>query len=163
MPKLSPSPAAARCGRPLSMDDDTRDVTAWRNVLLGLWVARRLGLPPSEREAYAWSVHFADFATPGDEDVVAKVLWDLRERDIGLSERQIRNHLREMELRAFLQLSATKPGSSVGGSGRYAAREDRRRRKRVLTNAPQRDTHTVRLRASGKDLVRREQRRPNHA
>jgi len=66
---------AERCGRPLELDADTRRAgfVARRNVLFGLWVARQLDLPRSRQEAYAWSVHFADFEAPGDDDVIGKV------------------------------------------------------------------------------------------
>src|SRR3712207_447025 len=103
--------ARSRCGRPLSLDADSRrgGLTARRNVLFGLWAARRLGLPPDEHEAYAWSVHFADFETPGDDDVIDKVSRDLARRGAAVAERQLRHHLREMELRAYFQLSVPEP------------------------------------------------------
>ena len=119
MTSLSRTTAAARCGRPLSLDEDTcrGGLTARRNVLFGLWAARRLGLPVAEHEAYAWSVHFADFEAPGDADVIAKVSRDLAQRGIGLPARQIRYHLGELELRAFLQLSGAKPRSREREAG----------------------------------------------
>jgi len=135
MTNSSPPAATARCGRPLSIDADARDVTARRNILLGLWAARRLGLPPARREAYAWSLHFADFEAPGDADVVAKVLRDLAGREDGVRERLVRNQLREMEFRAFLQLSVNQPGPRGGRAQKPVARErspvarDRRRRR----------------------------------
>jgi hypothetical protein len=84
-------------------------VKARRNILFGLWAARRLELPPAEHESYAWSVHFADLEEPGDGDLVGKVSRDLAERGAGLSDRRIRHHLHEMELRAYLQLSTREP------------------------------------------------------
>ncbi|MBX9774590.1 MAG: DUF1476 domain-containing protein [Xanthobacteraceae bacterium] len=46
---------------PLVVDCDTREgITARRNVLLGLWSARRLGLNGADAEIYSWSVHLAD-------------------------------------------------------------------------------------------------------
>jgi len=117
---MSPSPAAiARCGRPLSPHGTGRraGLTARRNLLFGLWAARRLGLPPAEREAYAWSVHLADFEEPGDGDVIAKVSRDLAERGAGLPVRRIRYQLGESELRAFLQpaAAARSPRRARGG------------------------------------------------
>jgi hypothetical protein len=101
--------ARFRCGRPLSIDADSRrgGLTARRNVLFGLWAARRLRLPPGEREAYAWSVHFADFEAPGDDDVIAKVADDFAMAGIPASKRQLRHYLREMLLRAYFQLSVS--------------------------------------------------------
>lgn len=118
MTSRSQKSAKACCGRPLSLDEDTRrgGLTARRNVLFGLWAAGRLGLPAGEREAYAWGVHFADIETPGDADVIGKVSRDLAERGIVLPERQMRYHLRELQLRAFMQLSGAKPRSRARGS-----------------------------------------------
>lgn len=91
---------------PIVADCDTREgVTARRNVLLGLWTAGRLGLTGAEAEVYAWSVHLADQGKPGHDDVVAKIMDDLARFGATVSERSIRRQLREMELRAFLQLS----------------------------------------------------------
>ncbi len=91
---------------PLVIEYDTREgVVARRNVLLGLWAAGRLGLTGADAEAYAWSVHFADHGEAGHDDVVAKVAADLAASGAQICERSIRRHLREMELRAFLQLS----------------------------------------------------------
>jgi hypothetical protein len=101
---------AERCGRPLELDEDSRrgGLAARRNVLFGLWAARLLGLPRSRHEAYAWSVHFADFEAPGDEDVIGKVARDLAAAGRAMPDRQLRHHLREMELRAYFQLSVPK-------------------------------------------------------
>jgi len=96
-----------RCGRPLSLDADTRgDIASRRNVLFGLWAGQQLGLPPHEREPYAWSVHFADFDEPSDEDVIAKVKSDFAKAGVAIPERIVRHQLREMALKAYLQLSA---------------------------------------------------------
>ncbi len=98
----------ARCGTPLCIDEDTRDnVVARRNILFGLWAARAMDLPTAEQEAYAWSVHFADYAEPGHDDVVAKVLADLRAHEITITERRLRQQLHEMHLRALMQTGAT--------------------------------------------------------
>jgi hypothetical protein len=91
---------------PAAIDCDTREgVIARRNVLIGLWAARRLGLSGDEAEAYAWSVHLADRSKPGHDDVVAKIATDLARAQTKVCERSIRRYLREMELRAFFQLS----------------------------------------------------------
>lgn len=91
---------------PEVLDVESRDsLVARRNVLLGLWAARHLGLLDSEVEAYAWSVHLADFEGPGHDDVVKKIVRDFSAHGKNIREQVIRNQLREMELRAFLQLS----------------------------------------------------------
>jgi hypothetical protein len=45
--------------------------TARRNRLLGLWAAEQMGLKGEEAADYAKAVVRADFAEPGDDDVVA--------------------------------------------------------------------------------------------
>lgn len=90
----------------LLIEQDTREgVIARRNVLLGLWAAARLGLSGAEAEAYAWSVHFADLEEPGHDDVIAKVAADLAAYGASVCERSLRRQLREMQIRAELQLA----------------------------------------------------------
>jgi hypothetical protein len=50
--------------------------TSRRNKLLGLWAAGKLGMTGADAEAYAKAVVLADFETPGDDDVFAKVRKD---------------------------------------------------------------------------------------
>jgi hypothetical protein len=91
---------------PLEVDHDSRDgEIARRNVLFGLWAGRRLGLAGDELELYAWSVHFADRDRPGHDDVIAKVRVDLAARGVPLREQGLRERLREMQLRASLELA----------------------------------------------------------
>jgi len=85
------------------IDDDTRDgEIARRNVLFGLWAGRYAGLKDEALEAYALAVHLADHQSPGHDDVVAKVAADLVSCGKPMSERQLRNRLREMAMRASL-------------------------------------------------------------
>ena len=54
----------------------TFKVTARRNKLFGLWVAEKLGR--DDADAYAKEVVAADFDKPGDDDVIEKVVKDLK-------------------------------------------------------------------------------------
>ncbi|SMF79551.1 hypothetical protein SAMN06265365_13532 [Tistlia consotensis] len=67
-----------------------------RNKLLGLWVAEMLGLKGEEADAYARDVISSDFEEAGDDDVVRKVLGDLKARDIELSEHRLRKKMDEL-------------------------------------------------------------------
>ncbi|MBX3502585.1 MAG: DUF1476 domain-containing protein [Alphaproteobacteria bacterium] len=49
-----------------------------RNRLLGQWIAAQLGKAGPDADAYAKEVVMADFEKPGDDDVLQKVLGDLR-------------------------------------------------------------------------------------
>lgn len=51
-------------------------VTARRNKLFGLWIAEKLGR--EDAESYAKEVVAADFDKPGDDDVIEKVMKDLK-------------------------------------------------------------------------------------
>jgi hypothetical protein len=108
MTQLAPS-----LSKPAAIDwtelDTRTGLTARRNVLFGLWAARRMGLPAEEHEGFAWSVHFADLSEPGHDDVVSHVARALEKAGIAIPERHLRSQLREMELRAALDLDATGP------------------------------------------------------
>ena len=74
-----------------AMDEDTRfRVTARRNRLLGQWAADKMGLSAVEAEAYAKAVVQADFEEAGDEDVIRKLLGDLTNAGVEVTEGDIR-------------------------------------------------------------------------
>jgi hypothetical protein len=81
-------------------------VTARRNRLFGLWAAGRLDIAAGEQaEAYARTVVEADFARPGDGDVIEKVQKDLAAKGIEMSEAQLRTELTRLADEAKRQLS----------------------------------------------------------
>ncbi|MDA0230033.1 MAG: DUF1476 domain-containing protein [Proteobacteria bacterium] len=53
-------------------------VTARRNKLLGLWAADLMKIEGADADAYAKQVVISDFDEPGDDDVLRKVLGDLK-------------------------------------------------------------------------------------
>ena len=67
-------------------------VNARRNKLLGLWAAEQMGITGAAADAYAKDVVQADFESPGDADVIAKVLKDLQAKGKSMSEAQLRKH-----------------------------------------------------------------------
>jgi hypothetical protein len=71
----------------------TFKVTARRNKLLGLWAAELLGLQGDAAEAYAKEVVMSDLEEAGEEDVFRKVRGDFDARNIGQSDRQIRDQM----------------------------------------------------------------------
>lgn len=77
---------------------------ARRNKLLGLWVAEKLGLSGDKAEEYAKSVVIADLEEAGDQDVIAKVLADLKAAGIEQSEHQIRRTMDELMALAIEQI-----------------------------------------------------------
>ncbi|GAB3459032.1 DUF1476 domain-containing protein [Insolitispirillum peregrinum] len=59
---------------------------ARRNKLLGLWAAETMGLAGGGAEAYARQVVAADLEEPGDNDVIRKILKDLADHDVEMTE-----------------------------------------------------------------------------
>ena len=67
--------------------------TARRNKLLGLWAADLMGIDGDAAEAYGREVVQSDFDEPGDDDVLRKVLGDLRAKGIDQSDHQVRKQM----------------------------------------------------------------------
>src|ERR1700694_716988 len=77
---------------------------ARRNKLLGLWAADLLGKTGADAAAYAKEVVLADFAEPGDDDVLHKVANDLAAK--GVSEQQVRGKMTELLAQAVAQIQS---------------------------------------------------------
>mgnify|MGYP001114355726 CR=1 FL=1 len=71
-------------------------VNARRNRLLGLWAAERMGLSGAAADDYAKTVVQADFERPGDSDVVEKVLKDLNDKGVSVTEVQVRKEMERL-------------------------------------------------------------------
>ena len=81
-------------------------VIARRNKLLGLWAADKLGIIGDAAEAYAKEVVVADFEEPGDDDVLRKVMGDLENKGVEMTEHALRhemNKLFEQAKREFVE------------------------------------------------------------
>mgnify|MGYP001315783990 CR=1 FL=1 len=68
-------------------------VTARRNKLLGYWLAEKAGLGEAEAEEYARQVVRSDLDEPGEEDVVRKVMSDIDEKGLGITEDLLRQEM----------------------------------------------------------------------
>lgn len=86
--------------------ETTFKVEARRNKLLGLWLAKKLGLPETEHEAYAKDVVLADLKEPGVEDIMRKVTKDVSDRAADLPESDIRQKLTDLHATAYEQITA---------------------------------------------------------
>jgi hypothetical protein len=69
---------------------------ARRNKLLGLWAAELLGLTGDDARVYAAEVVAADFAEPGDEDVLKKVSKDLTAKGLNVPDAMIRQKMTQL-------------------------------------------------------------------
>lgn len=100
--------AAAPTAAPWCPERDTSDnVLARRNLLLGLWAGRRLGLSGASLTAYAREVHLADFERPGEGDVIEKVARDLAGAGACMPEPQVAARLAAYHREALRQLHVT--------------------------------------------------------
>lgn len=69
---------------------------ARRNKLLGIWAAELMSLAGEEARAYAADVVAADFAEPGDEDVLKKVAADLKAKGLNVPDGVIRQKMTQL-------------------------------------------------------------------
>ncbi|MCD6075314.1 MAG: hypothetical protein K0Q70_2197 [Rhodospirillales bacterium] len=89
------------------LDQDLQfKVSSRRNKLLGLWLGEQFGLGGDKLAEYASSVVIADLAKPGDDDVVGKVMADIKEHNVSISEAAVRAKLAELAVTAKDQISA---------------------------------------------------------
>ncbi|MEM6713113.1 MAG: DUF1476 domain-containing protein [Pseudomonadota bacterium] len=88
-------------------DEELRfKASARRNKMLGAWAAEKLGVAADEVEAYVKSVVMADFEEPGDEDVYRKVMADFTEKNIDISEHQLRREMTDMMAKAVDEIQS---------------------------------------------------------
>ncbi|HKS20827.1 MAG TPA: DUF1476 domain-containing protein [Bradyrhizobium sp.] len=79
---------------------------ARRNRLLGQWAAEKLGITGDAASAYAKEVVAADFEEAGDGDVLRKVVGDLTNKGIAISEAEVRAKMDELMATAVMQVKA---------------------------------------------------------
>jgi hypothetical protein len=78
---------------------------ARRNMLFGLWVGEKLGMPPDEARIYAREVVTADFGEAGDS-VLGKVIRDLDTSGVFIPEQELRAKMDELLAQAISQVKA---------------------------------------------------------
>ncbi|MEX0692978.1 MAG: DUF1476 domain-containing protein [Rhodospirillales bacterium] len=77
-----------------------------RNKLLGLWLAEIFGLTGADADAYAKEVVIADLDEPGVEDIMRKVMGDIKERAATVTEAEVRSKLQQLESVALDQVKS---------------------------------------------------------
>ena len=77
---------------------------ARRNKLLGLAVAELLGVTGEAAAAYAKDVVASDFEEAGDDDVVRKVMADLKAGGVSMSEADLRSKMADLMDEAIAQV-----------------------------------------------------------
>jgi len=66
---------------------------ARRKKLVGLWAAEKMGLEGDAAGAYATEVIISDLEEPGVNDVVRKVMADFADKNVAVTEDQLREEL----------------------------------------------------------------------
>ncbi|WP_164156696.1 DUF1476 domain-containing protein [Sandarakinorhabdus rubra] len=85
-------------------DNDLRfRILARRGKLIGLWAAEKLGKSGAAAEDYAKSVLLSDLEVPGDADIIAKLLGDLK--SLGVGEADLKAMLAEKLAQAEAQVA----------------------------------------------------------
>ena len=93
--------------RKFALDEEQKfKAEARRNKLLGLWVAEQIGVTGDAAAAYAKDVVASDFEEAGDADVVRKVLKDLADKGVAITEPQLRVKMDELFARAVIEVKA---------------------------------------------------------
>lgn len=64
-------------------------INARRNKLLGLWAAERLGKKGADAESYAKDLVIFDIESPGDDDVVQKLMDDFGKATLSITTKEI--------------------------------------------------------------------------
>lgn len=77
-----------------------------RNKMLGEWAAGLMGMSGAAVEDYVKAVRKADLAEKGDDDVMRKLVKDLSDKGLKLSEADVRKKMQEFLATAVQQIEA---------------------------------------------------------
>ncbi len=83
-------------------------MVARRNKLLGLWAGKKLGKTGADIDNYAKSVVISDFAEPGDDDVLRKVLNDFKAANVPMTRETLRAEMDKLLVDAKKEMLAQK-------------------------------------------------------
>jgi hypothetical protein len=79
---------------------------ARRNRMIGEWAAAKMGLTGTAVDDYVKAVRKADLVEKGDDDVVRKVLKDLADKGVSVTENDIRRQMGEFLAKAVGDIEA---------------------------------------------------------
>ncbi len=80
-----------------------------RNKLLALWVAERMGMTSAETGTYVKEVILSDLAEPGVDDVIRKVVKDCEDRNVPITEPELRAEMERLYAVALKQIGEEYP------------------------------------------------------
>ncbi|OHC73751.1 MAG: hypothetical protein A3B62_00440 [Rhodospirillales bacterium RIFCSPLOWO2_01_FULL_65_14] len=76
-----------------------------RSRMLGRWLAGKFKMSADEAEAYEMQVLHADLHRPGAEDVIDKVMHDIKARHAKITEKEVRKELEHLYAVAYEQIT----------------------------------------------------------
>lgn len=90
------------------IEEETRhSAIARRNVLAALWAGRLMSLNGDVLTSYAAQVHFSDFAVPGDDDIVGRLVFDLEAAGLAVAPGTVRDLLAACHRQALHETAVT--------------------------------------------------------
>ncbi|MBI2586359.1 MAG: DUF1476 domain-containing protein [Rhodospirillales bacterium] len=93
--------------RRFEMEQDIRfKAESRRDRMLGRWLAGKFGMTGEAAEAYAKDVVHSDLHKPGADDVVAKVMADIKAHHVNVTEKQVRKELERLYAVAHQEIVA---------------------------------------------------------
>ncbi len=86
-------------------DEELRfKIAARRDKLLGLWAASKMYMEPEESARYAKELVSADLEEVGTDDVVLKLLDDMKKAGVSITKNEIQEKLNEFQKQAEKQI-----------------------------------------------------------
>ncbi len=79
-----------------------------RNRMIAEWAAAKMGVTGAALDDYIKAVRRADLAEKGDDDVVRKIIKDLADKGVQVSENDVRNQLAEFLAKAVAEIEAVR-------------------------------------------------------
>ncbi len=81
-------------------------IRARRNKLLGYWLAEKFDMSAEKIESYSKEIVMADLDEPGIDDVIRKVMTDIKARGLAITEKQVTDKISDLEAAAVREVTA---------------------------------------------------------
>jgi hypothetical protein len=79
-----------------------------RNKAIAEWAATKMGMTGAAVEDYVKAVRRADLAEKGDDDVIRKIVKDLADKGMAVSEGEVRKQMGELLAKAVAEIEGSK-------------------------------------------------------
>ena len=86
-------------------------IRARRNKLLGYWLAEKFDMRAEKIESYSKEIVMADLDEPGIDDVIRKVMTDIKARGLAITEKQVTDKISDFEAAAVREVTAENMGN----------------------------------------------------